>query len=381
MGIPEKIQAIEDELHRTNVNKATEHHVGLLKAKLAKLRRELEESKQPKTGGRGGRFGIKKAGDATVVILGLPNVGKSTLLNRLTNAKSPVGAYQFSTVTVYPGMMEYRGAKIQIFDLPGIIKGAASGRGLGKRVLSVARGADLVLLLLDVFQPDQAPFMRRELEEMGIRLDEKPLGVVVEKTATGGVTVNTQGSLRGISENLIKGILRVYGVHNARVLVREDFTVDQFIDVISGNRVYPPSLTAINKIDLVTQGFLDELKERFKTGFIPISAKSNENVDILKEAVYRKLNFIRIYLRPKGGETDYEEPLIIRNGSTIRDVCNKIHRDLERGFKHALVWGKSVKFQGQKVGINHLLSNEDVLTIVKKKSLVLEADRVKKGRG
>jgi len=367
MGIPEKIQAIEDELHRTKVNKATEHHVGLLKAKLARLRRELEESKQPKTGGGGGRFGIKKAGDATVAIIGLPNVGKSTLLNRLTNAQSPVGAYQFTTVTVFPGIMEYCGAKIQILDLPGIIKGAASGRGLGKRVLSVARGADLILLLLDVFQPDQATLLRRELKEMGICLDEKPPGVVIEKTATGGITVNTQVPLRKISENLIKGILRVYGIHNARVLVREDFTADQLIDVISGNRVYPPALTAINKIDLVNQGFLDELKERLKTSFIPLSANSNVNISLLKEAIYRKLNFIRIYLRPKGGETDYEEPLIIRNGSTVRDVCNKIHRDLEKEFQYALVWGKSAKFEGQKVGINHRLSNEEILTIIKKK--------------
>jgi len=367
MGIPEKIQAIEDELHRTKVNKSTEHHVGLLKAKLARLRRELEERKQPKTGGRGGRFGTKKAGDATMVIIGLPNVGKSTLLNCLTNAKSPVAAYQFSTVTVYPGMMEYRGAKIQILDLPGLIEGAASGKGLGKRVLSVARGADLILLLLDVFQPDQATLLRRELKEMGICLDEKPPGVVIEKTATGGITVNTQVSLRKISENLIKDILRVYGIHNAQVLVREDLTTDQLIDVISGNRVYPPSLTAINKIDLVNPGFLDELKGRLQTDFIPLSAKSNVNIDILKEAIYRKLNFIRIYLRPKGGETDYEEPLIIRNGSTIRDVCNKIHRDLENEFNYALVWGRSAKFEGQKVGIDHRLLDEDIITIIKKK--------------
>ncbi len=365
MGVPEKIQAIKDELRRTQINKATEHHVGLLKAKLARYRRELEEATQSKSGGGVG-FSVKKTGDATVVFIGLPNVGKSTLLNRLTNAKSQVASYQFTTVNIVPGMMEYRSARIQILDLPGIIKGAASGKGLGKRVLSVARSADLVLLMLDVFQPDQEALLKKELREIGIRVDEKPPDIIIEKTGTGGISVNPQVSLTKISENLIKDILRVYDIHNARVRVREDLTAEQLIDVISGNRVYASSITVMNKIDLVNQGFIDELKTRLKTEFIPVSADAATNMDTLKEAIYNRLRFMRIYMRPKNEETDYAEPLIARQGSTILDVCNKLHRDLQKEFKYALVWGKSVKFEGQKVGISHSLADEDVLTIVKK---------------
>jgi ribosome-interacting GTPase 1 len=70
-------------------------------------------------------------------------------------------------------------------------------------------------------------------------------------------------------------------------------------------------------------------------------------------------------MRPKGGETDYNEPMIMKNGSTVQDVCNKIHRNMAKNFRYGLVWGKSAKFAGQKVGLDHELADEDVLTIVK----------------
>ena len=96
-------------------------------------------------------FNVRKSGDASVILVGLPSVGKSTLLNALTNANSRALFYQFTTLTAVPGMMEYNGSKIQILDLPGIVEGASKGRGLGRKVLSVARNADLVLMILDVF--------------------------------------------------------------------------------------------------------------------------------------------------------------------------------------------------------------------------------------
>ncbi|MDQ4017060.1 MAG: TGS domain-containing protein, partial [Thermoproteota archaeon] len=89
------------------------------------------------------------------------------------------------------------------------------------------------------------------------------------------------------------------------------------------------------------------------------------NIDVLKEAIYQRLGFIRVYMRPKGGETDYKEPLIIKKGATVQDVCNKIHRNMAKNFRYGLVWGKSAKFAGQKVGLDHKLTDEDVVTIVK----------------
>ena len=74
-------------------------------------------------------------------------------------------------------------------------------------------------------------------------------------------------------------------------------------------------------------------------------------------------------MRPKGGETDFEEPFIAREGDTVEDICNKLHRRLRREFRYGLVWGKSVKFGGQRVGLTHTMQDEDVLTIIKIKGV------------
>ena len=367
MGIPEKIKSIQDEIHRTQLNKATEHHIGLLKAKIAKLKREQESDTIKKSSKKSDGFDVKRTGDATVVFIGLPSVGKSTLLNKLTGSKSAIGAFQFTTLTVVPGVLEHRGAKIQMLDLPGIIKGASSGKGLGRRILSVARSADIVLLVLDVFQPYHEDVLINELNNIGIRLNQKPPNIVIEKSTTGGIAVAQQVKLKKMSEKLLKDILNVYGYTSARVVIREDIDSEQLVDFVTGNKTYAKAITILNKIDLVDEKFLKKAKKKIKSDVITVSADSDINIDKLRDRIYDELQFIRIYMRPKGGETDFKEPLIIRKNSSILDVCNKLHRKLKSDFRFGLVWGKSVKFGGQRVGLTHILQDEDVLTIIKRK--------------
>lgn len=366
MGIPEKIKSIQDEMARTQINKATEHHLGLLRAKIAKLKHE-QENASSKKGGKDDGFDVRRTGDATVVFIGLPSVGKSTLLNALTGAKSTVGAFQFTTLTVVPGIMEYRGARIQVLDLPGIIKGASTGRGMGKRMLAVARNADLVLLVLDVFQPYHEDVLTTELGNVGIRLNQKPPNIIIEKTGSGGIAIAQQVKLVKTTEKFLEDVLHVYGITSARVVIREDVTTEQVVDHISGNRTYANSLTIVNKIDLVDSKFLDNMRTMIKSKCVEVSADTGTNVEHLKELIYDSLLFIRIYMRPKGGKTDYKDPLIMRRGNTIGDVCDKLHRTMRRKFRYGMVWGTSVKFGGQRVGITHQLLDEDVLTIIKEK--------------
>ena len=139
-SIEQQIKNIEDEIFNTQKNKATEHHIGKLKAKLAKLRLEVEKRKSAGTKGKG--FTVKKQGDATVGLIGFPSTGKSTLLNKLTNANSLIGSYEFTTIDVIPGMMKFQGANIQILDLPGLITGASIGKGRGREILSAVRNVD-----------------------------------------------------------------------------------------------------------------------------------------------------------------------------------------------------------------------------------------------
>lgn len=135
------------------------HNSCRLRARLCQLRAQLiEDSKGP--GGGGSGFAVVKSGNARVAMIGYPSVGKSSLLTKLTKTKSESAAYEFTTLDCISGVVEYNDSKIQLLDLPGIIDGAAKGVGRGKQVISVARTADLILMLLD---GSQAARQRRRL--------------------------------------------------------------------------------------------------------------------------------------------------------------------------------------------------------------------------
>lgn len=175
--ITSQIESIEEEIRTTPYHKGTEHHIAFLRARLTKLRRSEEE--QIKKLGRRIGFIPKKMGDATVILLGPPSVGKSTLLNKLTNAHARVESWPFTTVKVIPGMMFYQGAQIQIFDLPGILDLASEGIGRGREVLSAARIADLILIVVDVDTVSKVKMVKTELSRAKIFL---PCITVVNKS-------------------------------------------------------------------------------------------------------------------------------------------------------------------------------------------------------
>lgn len=105
LTIDEQIAQIEEVLRKTPHHKATNGFIGAMRAKIARLK-DKEIETESKKGGGGGGYQVKKQGDATIVLIGPPSAGKSTLINKLTNAESKVAPYAFTTVTVVPGMLK-----------------------------------------------------------------------------------------------------------------------------------------------------------------------------------------------------------------------------------------------------------------------------------
>lgn len=361
-NIEEQVKQIDEELRKTPYNKKSQRHIGKLKAKMAHLKEETERRRSSK--GKGAGYSVRKSGNATVAIVGFPSVGKSTLLNKITNAKSEVGAYDFTTLDVVPGLMEYRGAKIQILDLPGLIKDASKGRGRGKEIISVVRTADLILLMIDVFETN-IKILIDELEIAGMRLNKRPPDVQVIKRTRGGIDVNSTIKLTKLDEDLVRDMLREFGIANADVVIREDVDEDRLVDALATNRHYVRAIVAINKIDLVNKAYLHEIEKRLKGWeFVPISAEGEVNLQQLKDKLFDSLDLVRVYMKPQGKEADMAEPLIVRKGTDVGGVCDALHREFRRKFRYALVWGKSAKFPGQIVGPDHILEDGDILTII-----------------
>lgn len=99
---------------------------------------------------------------------------------------------------------------------------------------------------------------------------------------------------------------------------------------------------------------------------VVVSCEDDLNLDYLIEVIWRKLNLMRVYTKKRGEYPDFNDSLIVRNGASIEHVCHAIHRSLTSNFRYALVWGTSTKHNPQRVGLHHLVGDEDVVQVVKK---------------
>eukprot|EP00919_Chromeraceae_sp_WS-2016_P052611 GHVR01124853.1.p1 GENE.GHVR01124853.1~~GHVR01124853.1.p1 ORF type:complete len:370 (+),score=83.14 GHVR01124853.1:51-1160(+) len=369
MGILERIKDIEQEVTRTQRNKATEYHLGRLKAQLAKLRSKVLEG--GKTSGPGGdSFEVSRYGDARVALIGFPSVGKSTLLTQLTGTKSEVAAYEFTTLTCIPGIIHYKDAKIQLLDLPGIIEGASQGKGRGRQVIAVARSSDLVMIILDATKSDaQKEKLEAELEAVGMRLNMNPPNIYFKPKKSGGIAFNSVVPLTKIDLKGVQTVLHEYRIFNADVVFHEDASVDELIDVIEGNRKYVKCLYVYNKLDMLSLPQVDALARRPNS--VVVSGTLALNMQCVLQRLWGYLGMVRVYTKKRGEFPDFSDPVILthqRGNMTVETAVRVIHRDLIKDFKYAVVWGGSVKHNPQRVGLAHELNDEDVMQIVKTSS-------------
>lgn len=357
----DEIKELEEKIANTKYNKKTQGAIGLYKAKLAQLKEKRKS--RAGIGVKDQGFSVRKSGDATVIMVGFPSVGKSTILNDITNAKSQVAAYAFTTLTVIPGQLDFGKAKIQILDVPGIVEGAASGRGRGKEVLSCAMSTDMVMFIVDALYPEHLDIIKKEVYETNLRTNQQKPDIKITKKPKGGVEVWSTIKLTKLDSQTIKDILKEFKIMNGDIIVRSDIDADQLIDVIEGNKKYVPAITVLNKIDLVSPEELQRIKEKIKPD-ICISAEQKINMEELKKLIFEKLRFIRIYCKETGKKPDMNIPMIMFKNSTLQDMCNKLHKDFSSKFKFARIWGKSTKFPGQKIlKLDHTLEDNDVVEI------------------
>lgn len=304
---PEKIKALEVMMAIIPKHKGTEKLRGQLKSRMAKLKEELQ--KRPSVARAEQAYNIKREGAAQVVLLGLPNSGKSSLLSYITNASSEVAEYPFTTQKPIPGMMRFENLQIQLVDTPPVqLEHNEPG------FPNLIRNADALLLLVDLTDDPifQVEVLLEELRNMRI------------KTVGSGP----------ISEGEV-------GWASLRTLL-----VGNKCDVKNAMGAY--------------QRFENHFRDTFP--LLPISAKERMNFDELKKEIYQILGVLRVYTKIPGKEPDLTEPVILKKGSTVEDVALSVHKDFVAKLRYAKIWG-SGKFDGQMVKRDFLVNEGDVIEL------------------
>ncbi len=364
--LEEKIAKLEEAIGLIPDHKGTEKLRRQLRRRLAELKRELEERRQKRAGGGRDEFSVEKEGWAQIALLGAANSGKSSLLNALTGARSPVADYPLTTTRPFPGMMLYQDAELQVVDLPSVLTEDLRPTSFASRSIAVARNSDLLMLVADASRAPEAELRSLVdlLNDHGISVRRRSCEVVIQRTDTGGLRLVVMGSLRCSYQEVLE-LLRSYGYRSAIVKVIGDADLDEIEEQVILQTVYKRAVAVLNKADLVDPSTLSALErdiaESFKIPVVAVSARDAGSVEKLKDVAFRSLEMIRVYTQKDGVVS--RKPILMPMGSTVIELAELIHKDLARNFRYARVWGKSVKVQGQRVGPDHRLEDGDVVEI------------------
>ncbi len=358
----EKIAAIQELLQRMDKHKGTENFVNQLKKRLAKLRAEAERERLKKSSGAPS-FSVKKQGAGQVILVGLTNSGKSTILNYLTGARAKVDAYPFTTTRPEVGILDFQSVPIQIVEVPALFDGC-SGSENGPQILSVIRNADSIVLVIDLSQDvlEQVRTLLNELESAGILLNLKPPPVEVKKTGSGGIQLIGLQFFDGAREEIIN-FLNKRRVLNAVVRIWGKISLDDIDLAMDNSVVYKEAIIVATKGDLPGSSrnyktLLDTYGQRFD--IYPISILKEKGVEEFKAGLFKSLGVIRVYTKePRNIISD--KPIVLEKGASVADVAKRLHVRFLKNFKYARIYGKSVKHEGEKVGLDHVLADNDIV--------------------
>jgi ribosome-interacting GTPase 1 len=301
----EKIAALEEMLSVMPRHKGTD---GLR----ADLRRKLSQLKEAATQKKGGKavdiFHVLRSGAGQVVLLGLPNTGKSSILAALTRAKVVVADFPFATQVPVPGMVRYEDVQIQLVDMPPITADYSAPGQVG-----TYRNCDIIAVVIDLSQDieEQCLILLDFLESRKLLLDEKT------------PAADDQGNILG-----------------------------------------KKAVCFCTKADLAPPEAFEFAKKSFDKPmeYLKLSIPTSEGLDKLGELLFRKLNIIRIYAKPPGKPADMESPFTLPIGTTVQDLAVAIHRELAQKLKSARIWGTGV-YDGQSVHLTHVLHDKDIVEL------------------
>ncbi len=318
----ERLAALQDMLRTIPKHKGTEKMQGDLKRRISKAREQMESRRRSGAPKRRPAWVVDRQGAGVVIVLGPANSGKSSLVDRMTNAEPEIGEYPFTTVMPLPAMMPYDNVQVQLVDLPPLHQEMSP-----PWLAEVIRGSDAALLVLDLSDDDV------------LHLTEAALAYLQERSL--------------------------------HLRIPEHLKTDQFIGVREDDEVSisSPTLIVANKFeDEEAELRLELLAEMWEEHGYPrlplirVSAHSGRNIDELREGIWRLIGKVRVYTRPPGRDPDFSEPFVLDEGSTALDLARAIHKDIGNSFKYARVWGVNT-FDAQMVGRDYVLADGDVLEV------------------
>ena len=142
----ERLKCLQKMFSTCPKHKSSEGELQQIKTKISKLKAKIEKLRSRKS--KGHSIAIKREGAAQIVLIGLPNSGKSTLMQELTNATPKIAEYEFTTKKAEIGAMDYEGVKLQLIEIPALFDGFID-TDKGAAYLSIVRNANLVVIVLD----------------------------------------------------------------------------------------------------------------------------------------------------------------------------------------------------------------------------------------
>lgn len=346
----EKLKGLEKMLSLAPSHKGAESLRAEIKAKIARLKEKIIKEKEAKK--KGFSLAVKKEGAAQIVLVGLPNTGKTSLLNALSGAEYETAPYPFTTTKPNLGTLDYQTVRLQLVDLPPLQEGAAWKQ---TAYFSLIRQADLVLLVIDDL--NQLPVLLKEFSESHILLNKPKPAIRIKRTTGGGLTFIGEKLIKGNSEE-VKKILRENNITNATVEIFSEVKPEDFFEVLDEKLTYLPGLAVLNK-----QETAQKMMKQDNMMVIAVSALKKTSLELLKEKIWEKLGLIKIFTKEPGKQPIRENPLTLKKGSTVKEMARYIHKDFIRKFGYARVWGKSARHQGQVVGLEHRLEDDDVVEV------------------